>query len=299
MTSNVVIIDHEGISVMQVHLRNYTIRKEVIHCQEQELPDQYLKKLENLYKKADLKCEPGETPAEHSGGTGGPTLRSETYAQSTVNSTVASNGRRHLPTLLWLRTTVKGSQYAVCLKPRGEPVQRGELPPVMEPGRIVQIVMHILLALIYLHSRGIAHRDVRLRNVVHFKDRYYLVDLEEMAELNKQPQKEQFGRTAWGLDNAALQNGLFTQASDLYSLGLVLDTLLQPHSESNEQQLQPRSRSNQQQPEQESKKILFLDNLRAFKGRLLREAEGEGAFNTSMEAYDDLEARCLVNAEVR
>ena len=46
----------------------------------------------------------------------------------------------------------------------------------MEPEQIMTLIKHILLALNYIHSRGIAHRDVKPENIMYTEDRLVLID---------------------------------------------------------------------------------------------------------------------------
>ena len=69
---------------------------------------------------------------------------------------------------------------------------------------------------------SLAHRDLRWKNVAcdPTKQHYYLLDLELVAPLSFKPT---FHLTSWGHDT--LENGQFTEQSDLHMLGKMMTEL--------------------------------------------------------------------------
>lgn len=230
---------------MQVHLRNNGVLKEVVYKGTRRMSPKY-RRLEVLYRKAGLMRE---APVQAQSTQPSPSKRPRRNTEQ--------EGRNHLPTVT--NCLIKDKKYTVELSPRGDPVQTSGGHQL----DVRKLLEHLLLALMYLHQHKLAHRDVRLPNVVHADGRYYLIDLEEMAPLGEQCPTDDYKRPAWGEDNAALVGGCFKASSDLYSLGLVLKSLLEGRvDESDETQ-----------------------NLCEFRDRLLRVGT---AFETAKDAYDVL-----------
>ena len=134
----------------------------------------------------------------------------------------AEHGRSCLPTIVSVQYQEK--KYSIEVKPRGEPV----CPADMNPDLTCLLILHVLLALLYMHNHRMVHRDVRVANIIRHKEQFILIDLEEMKELDKMPGCDEQLR-AWGENNEALQDGKFTKVSDLYSVGLMLQVILRTH----------------------------------------------------------------------
>jgi hypothetical protein len=83
----------------------------------------------------------------------------------------------------------------------------------------------VLLALQCLHSNGWGHGDVRWPNVVQMADLLYcLIDLETVLRLGNAPPAQPYPKIqAWGEQQDALVDGLFTEKSDLYMVGAMLN----------------------------------------------------------------------------
>src|SRR5258708_4257674 len=97
-------------------------------------------------------------------------------------------------------------------------LQAGKNKPVSAK---VELILQMLQALLYLHRRGIIHRDLKPNNVLVANGQVRVLDF----GLSTRPSSERReGETAGTLAYMApevLQQGLVTEAADLYSAGLI------------------------------------------------------------------------------
>ena len=81
-----------------------------------------------------------------------------------------------------------------------------------------------------LHARQLVHRDLRMGNVVQLgPSKYMVIDLESTATVSQPPLPGDFCNILRTCTSDTLENGRYTTASDMYSIGLLLeDASMQP-----------------------------------------------------------------------
>eukprot|EP00611_Tribonema_gayanum_P012115 TRINITY_DN2265_c2_g2_i2.p1 TRINITY_DN2265_c2_g2~~TRINITY_DN2265_c2_g2_i2.p1 ORF type:complete len:526 (-),score=94.04 TRINITY_DN2265_c2_g2_i2:246-1823(-) len=115
--------------------------------------------------------------------------------------------------------TINGAKYLVQLGPIGLQQAHIRLDSESQLNNAAHGILHGLLA---LHQAELVHRDVRWANCacdVASASRFYLLDLEMCAQADREPRMAH-APAHWGPH--ALVGGLYTAASDLHCLGLML-----------------------------------------------------------------------------
>ena len=113
-----------------------------------------------------------------------------------------------------------GATYTVKLATRGLPLEYNGEEDVKEMTRCV------LTGLRHLHAGGYTHRDIRRPNILYVpgyaNSKYVLIDFEHAG-----PPGEPFDENLAEWDADTLEDGRFTEASDLYQFGKLLKGVLE------------------------------------------------------------------------
>lgn len=74
-----------------------------------------------------------------------------------------------------------------------------------------------------LHAKGLVHRDMRLANIIELARRQYVViDMESVAEASSAPLRDPFVLKTCTPSTLDAQR-CYTEASDMYSIGILLE----------------------------------------------------------------------------
>lgn len=113
--------------------------------------------------------------------------------------------------------------YCVKVQPVGQPLEKSYM---FTEAEVKLAGLYLLKALEVLHNGGFVQGDMRIPNVVRVPregsdDLLVLIDLEGAMRRDAAPPAG-VELHAWGPQNEALSDGLYTAASDLWSLGAML-----------------------------------------------------------------------------
>lgn len=150
------------------------VAKNVVFKHPSPLTSRY-QQLKQMYRDLGISAENAVSVEKDSSG---PSTRSVTQASKGKQD---CPGLSHLPKVLVEKVTA--AMYVVQVSPFGRAIN----PSDLHVNDVVVLMRHTLLALMYLHSKGVVHRDVRVANVIQHDGKYLLIDLEEMDYKNKVP----------------------------------------------------------------------------------------------------------------